>query len=282
MSISYPRPYSKCSASLPSDGAQRAADSRNALSVGDRIRLKINETLVHSLNRRPMRSDPSRGLVSFTFDDFPTSAYRTGGAILERYGVRGTYYAALSLLGAECEGHRMMSSDDIADLISHGHELGCHSYSHISCPGLDRRQLEIELRRNSRELEKIAKDTKLANFSYPFGDISLPAKRTVSSHFETCRGRRSGLNVGTMDLAALNSESLYTRCDPIERALSAISRTAEQRGWLIFCAHDVTDDPSPYGCTPGHLETAVKAAVDSGSEVVTIADAYSRLTHAIY
>src|SRR5215469_15892880 len=41
------------------------------------------------------------GVVSFTFDDFPKSALATGGAILERYRARGTYYASLKLAGAE-------------------------------------------------------------------------------------------------------------------------------------------------------------------------------------
>ena len=39
-----------------------------------------------------------RPLISFTFDDFPRSAIHTGGAILNRFGVAGTYYAAFGLV----------------------------------------------------------------------------------------------------------------------------------------------------------------------------------------
>ncbi len=38
-------------------------------------------------------------LVSFTFDDVPASAYVNGAAILERYGMRGTFYIAAGIGG---------------------------------------------------------------------------------------------------------------------------------------------------------------------------------------
>ena len=47
---------------------------------------------------RPRSTWPG-GVVSFTFDDFPRSAWSNGGAVLEEYDVRGTYYAAMGLAG---------------------------------------------------------------------------------------------------------------------------------------------------------------------------------------
>src|SRR5205823_2244619 len=49
--------------------------------------------------RRPFVISPTRPLISFTFDDFPRSALLAGGAILNRFGVAGTYYVSLGLLG---------------------------------------------------------------------------------------------------------------------------------------------------------------------------------------
>ena len=48
--------------------------------------------------KRPFSICPQRPLISFTFDDFPQSALSNGGAILNRFGVAGTYYAALDLI----------------------------------------------------------------------------------------------------------------------------------------------------------------------------------------
>ena len=35
-------------------------------------------------------------------------------------------------------------------------------------------------------------------------------------------------------------------------------------GWLIFFSHDVSDDPSPYGCTPVMLEHALATLAAAG------------------
>lgn len=252
----------------------------SALSLRERARLKLTKLITQSLLRRPLDIAPPRGLVSFTFDDFPASAYSTGGAILRRHGAQGTYYAAFGLIGRKSEGLAMMATADIAALLDDGHELGCHTFSHISCRGLSRSRLERELDDNLAAFASASGQAAWSSFSYPFGDITLTAKKLARERFATCRGRQAGLNHGSIDLAALRSDSLYSRSDPVERSLKQIEEAARRRGWLIFCSHDVSPAPSPYGCTPEHLEAAVKAAVAAGCDVVTVGEAYRRLSQA--
>src|SRR5260370_938233 len=73
------------------------------------------------------------GVVSFTFDDFPKSALATGGAILERYGARGTFYASLKLAGAETILGPMFDEEDIRAAHHAGHEIACHTFTHLDC-----------------------------------------------------------------------------------------------------------------------------------------------------
>ncbi|MGF1607968.1 MAG: polysaccharide deacetylase family protein [Kiloniellales bacterium] len=247
------------------------------MSLANRARLKLQKRVVQMLLRRPLHIDPPRGLVSFTFDDFPASAYRTGGSILQRHGVRGTYYAAFGLLGGESEGLAMMTREDIAELLAHGHELGCHTFSHISARGLGRRQLARELDDNIAALTAATGLSSWNSFSYPFGDITLRAKRLAGSRFATCRSTMGGLNHGNVDLAALRSYPLSSRFDPVERTLAQIQEARQTRAWLIFFTHDVAERPSTYGCTPEHLEAAVSAAVAAGCDVVTVGEAARRL-----
>lgn len=248
-----------------------------SLSPFERMRLKVGRQMTQTLLRRPLSIELPRGLVSFTFDDFPASAYRIGGAILLRHSVRGTYYAAFGLLGSDSEGQTMMTQADVTALLAEGHELGCHTYSHISCRGLASYRLQRELNANLAALEEVNGQTSWDSFSYPFGDITLAAKRVVRDRFATCRGRRAGLNQNTIDLAALRSDSLYSRTDPVERTLEQIEEAARRRGWLIFCTHDVAAAPSSFGCTPEHLESAVAAAIQAGCDVVTVGEAALRL-----
>ena len=56
-----------------------------------------------SLYRRTMPLGNAGPIVSFTFDDFPRSAYSVGGAMLEKFGARGTYYVTAGLMNVSNE-----------------------------------------------------------------------------------------------------------------------------------------------------------------------------------
>jgi hypothetical protein len=49
------------------------------------------------------------------------------------------------------------------------------------------------------------------------------------------------------------------------------------RGWLIFATHDISSNPTQYGCTPGFFAEVVKCAIASGACVLPIADAVTQL-----
>jgi hypothetical protein len=57
-----------------------------------------------------------------------------------------------------------------------------------------------------------------------------------------------------------------------------ISRTVEQRGWLIFSTHDISDSPTRFGCSREFFEKTVRCAVKSGACVQTMSSALDALT----
>src|SRR5690349_7816873 len=56
-------------------------------------------------------------LISFSFDDFPQSAFFEAGAILGRYGLRGTYYASLGLMGKQSPTGPMFKAEDLKEVL---------------------------------------------------------------------------------------------------------------------------------------------------------------------
>src|SRR5438874_5730252 len=98
--------------------------------------------------RRPFVISPTRPLISFTFDDFPRSSLLAGGAILNRFGVAGTYYACLGLLGTEAPTGRLCVLDDLMRILAEGHELGCHTFSHCHSWETDTRMFEDAIIKN--------------------------------------------------------------------------------------------------------------------------------------
>jgi hypothetical protein len=91
---------------------------------------------------RPARFSWSAGVVSFK------SSIAVGGRILEGYGVRSTYYVSMNLAGTERIVGRMFDHEDVCAAHAAGHEIACHTYTHLDCcaspktidPRRDRRQ----------------------------------------------------------------------------------------------------------------------------------------------
>src|SRR4029077_14628151 len=91
--------------------------------------------------------------------------------------------------------------------------------------------------------------------------------------FETCRSIVPGVNSGSVDLQFLHAVPLIERQmdrDGIERAFDEAQAT---NGWLIFYGHDVTDRPSPYGCSPALLDYALETAARRKMPALTMAEA---------
>jgi hypothetical protein len=124
--------------------------------------------------------------------------------------------------------------------------------------------------------KSIASDIVLENFAYPYGSVSPARKREVRQHFRSCRGVNGGINVGSADLALLKAVPLDSRTD-LANVDRLIEETVRRKGWLIFFTHDVTANPTTFGCTPEALDHAVSAALAAGCTILTVRDALRRL-----
>jgi peptidoglycan/xylan/chitin deacetylase (PgdA/CDA1 family) len=211
--------------------------------------------------------------VSITFDDFPATAWETGGRILARHGVRGTYYLAGRFCDGEFEGKSMIAARALAAIAASGHEIGSHTFNHKRLPGLSEREILAEFDANEAFVKAILPAYDLATFAYPYGSVSLGAKRLASRRFAACRGVRPGINAGTVDLGLLAGVCLEDHVLRRRSVSAWIREAVALKGWLIFLTHEVSDTPSPYGVTPRLLEEVVRTAIDAGCEVLPVRDA---------
>src|SRR5207237_1150170 len=85
-------------------------------SLAARTQGRYQRSAARFLFRRPFPIDTQVPLISFTFDDFPRSALLTGGAILKRFGLLGTYYASFGLMGTKAPTGSIFLADDIGAL----------------------------------------------------------------------------------------------------------------------------------------------------------------------
>lgn len=212
-------------------------------------------------------------VVSFTFDDFPRSALTEGGRILRRHGWAGTYFTAGGFCGRTVDGLDYFDRDDLVQASEEGHEIACHTFGHLRLPQTRRPDIEEDLERNARFLGEVLPEHRLSSFAYPYGDLDLGRKAQLSARFPACRGIWPGINAGRMDFAQLKAVPLERRSLGELDIEAWLDRAEAGRGWLIFFTHDVSDDPSPYGCDRETFERVAAAVARRNVRVLPVKNA---------
>ena len=239
---------------------------------------KIKRQAARRLAKHALPIELDRPLVSFSFDDFPKSAAEAGADILESHGWRGTYFAGGGFAGGENHLGRMFEIGDLKRLHASGHEIACHTFSHIDIAQTPLSEVEAEIDRNRAFLDACGFETAFETFAFPYGEASPAAKTALSQRFRALRGVKPGINRGVADRALLTAVPLDGGEQGLKRALQWIEEAKRQPGWLIFYGHDVRETPSEWGCTPDFLKTVCKGVEDAGADVATIARALDRVT----
>lgn len=106
---------------------------------------------------------PARA-IALTFDDGYEDAYTAALPILQRYGMRATFYIVNSFVGQP--GY--MTWEQLALLRDAGMEIGAHSVSHLNLTTLDQASAADEIGRSKADLESRL-GVSVASFCYPAG-----------------------------------------------------------------------------------------------------------------
>ena len=227
--------------------------------------------------KNPLAMRLQQPLISFTFDDFPRSALLTGGCILKRFGLAGTYYVSLGLLGKHAPSGPVCLHQDLEALLEQGHELGCHTFNHFDSWETSTSVFMASIVENQRSLDKLFPGASFRTFSYPINPPRIWTKRRVAGHFACSRGGGQTLNVGTVDLNYLSAFFLEKSRDNPRAVKNLIDLNRRLQGWLILATHDVNKEPSPWGCTPEFFEDIVKYALNSGARILPVVEAREAL-----
>jgi peptidoglycan/xylan/chitin deacetylase (PgdA/CDA1 family) len=216
-------------------------------------------------------------MISFSFDDFPSSALRSGGGILEEHGVAGTFYTALGLMNTDGPVGRLFSEKDLHDVPARGHELGCHTFDHYDAWNTDPRTFESSVVRNRQALGRLLPGASFQTLSYPLSNPRPDTKHNMEKYFLGCRGCGQRPNSGAIDLGFLRAFFLEQSRGNIAAVKTRIDDNHRSKGWLIFATHDVVESPSRFGCTPKFFRDVVRYAVDSGATILPVAVALNRI-----
>lgn len=210
--------------------------------------------------RRPVPLRDTGPMISFTFDDFPCSALRYGTAILESRGGRGTFYISSLDTRPGMAACSAGLAEELHGLVAAGHELACHTATHLDCAMASDAELLADIGTNSALISAMLPGYELRNFAYPFGNASIRSRALLGRRFRSCRGIHEGINTGIIDLASLRACMLYGARANWTRFRRWIDRNADLGGWLIFITHDLSHTPTRFGTKLTLFEDLVRYA----------------------
>lgn len=204
--------------------------------------------------------EPYRAAVSLTFDDGLESHLRSAIPLLDRAGLRGTFY----LNPREAEGIWVDSLDRWQQAQSCGHEMGNHTVVHPCSLNVDLpwqqghnlidwtlEQVQADIFEAQRRLDAAFPGQKQNTFAYPCYESTVGRGRQrvsytpfVAEHFVAARHK------GEMQANLANDP---VRCDlhhlsswPVERQPGALmvglaEQAAQLARWAVFTFHGINE-----------------------------------------
>jgi peptidoglycan/xylan/chitin deacetylase (PgdA/CDA1 family) len=246
----------------------------DAYSADRSLKGKLRRRIARLQGRRAAPACPGP-MVSISFDDAPVSTATRGAEILEARGLKGTWFISMGLAGQDGPMGPNADAAELRALMDAGHEIGCHTFSHLDCGQAPAGVAVGDVERNRQALQALGAPEPVS-FAYPYGDVSAPAKAALGERFGLLRALHHGLVAEGSDLNQAPAVGIE---GPGGEATARhwLNRALARRAWLILYTHDVREDPSPFGCTPGALERLLGEAIAGGAQVVTVAEGCRRL-----
>ena len=247
----------------------------NIYSPSTSLPAKINRRLIPYRAKRNLSLKLDNPLISLTFDDCPKSVVDNALPLIEQEGWQATLYMSMGLCGTTNHLGLHMSESDVTAAHASGHEIADHTFSHIDVTTVSKDEFEKNVDKNQEKLNELGLPPS-KTFAYPYGQVSIDAKKIVEQKFKGARGITSQVHRGSVDLNQFNSNRLYSG-QTYKKLLDDIRSLRDNPDWLTIFTHDVRDTPSDFGCTPDQLKTVISAIKDIGADIMTAANAIKHL-----
>jgi peptidoglycan/xylan/chitin deacetylase (PgdA/CDA1 family) len=193
------------------------------------------------------RADTEVKVVALTYDDGPNPPYTNQLLdILDRYQVKATFFE----VGRNIEKH----PEIVPMIVTRGHELANHSYSHTDMMFKPREFLLSEIEKTDKLLQEVGVKQDSISFRPPFG------RRCVVLSYLLSQMQKKMI---MWDVNSLDYENTFTAEDIANRVIDNV------RSGSIVLMHDGGSDRSS---TIAATQIIVKALQSKGYEFKTVSE----------
>jgi peptidoglycan/xylan/chitin deacetylase (PgdA/CDA1 family) len=124
------------------------------------------------------------GLAAVTFDDALVGVHREALPILVDLEVPATLFPVTDRIGRRAEwwpgSDRVMTAAQLRETVELGIEIGAHTRTHVSLPGLSDSELRREVQGSRKALQDLL-GVPVEFFAYPFGHVDRAALEAVAA-----------------------------------------------------------------------------------------------------
>lgn len=254
-------------------GPERAesGDGSALLEVEERVRVPVQDeagSIAAEIEWRILTwPQGKRAAVSLTFDDGTLDQYEVALPLMERHGVRATYFLITGLRGTGVwrDGRRSRQLFDweaAKEIAARGHEIGSHGVSHRDLRRLfwreELNEIEQELQCSYMEIKKHIPPEYLPaggvlSFSWPYWRSTPELERLAEKYYLAARSGKGRLPLRfPSEPYSINSVRVMSSDSP-EKWRQKLNSVRKTGGWALFSLHGVDGghmDKSELGWQP--------------------------------
>lgn len=187
----------------PPYGVSRLSFEQQIAALVERFKIVRLCDLQETISTEP----EGMNIACITFDDGCQDNYEVALPILERYGIKATFFIVTGLLGQTIETstgeYDMMNVQQVRDLVSLGHEIGAHTVHHYKLTQVPLHIAWQEIEDSKTFLEDLL-GSPVCSFAYPKGDYNQAVQELVrQAQFQFAVTIREGLVDNQPDWLAL-------------------------------------------------------------------------------
>lgn len=217
----------------------------------------------------------NRALVSVTFDDGWTSQFSNALPILNKYGLKATFYI---ISGELTDQPDYMTGSQVNNLYLQGMEIGSHTVSHVDLTQATQASLVNQMSQSQTTLQNLI-GASVTSFAYPYGAYNANTIAVGKQYYQSQRSVNSGYNTkDNMDVTQLKIYEVDSDI-PNAQVEAWIRGAIDQNAWLILVYHEVgmSIGGDKYHVSTSNLDAQMNYLKNSGVQVVTVNQALNEL-----
>ena len=219
----------------------------------------------------------NKAAYSLSFDDGFSSHYEYVAPVLEKNGLKGTFYLVTNFL--ESDSNKAASGKygywhQFKKMALKGHEMGSHSATHPRLTDLSDGNaqnpgtLQYELTNPIAVIEAKIPHKKVLTFAYPYVDFNQHVQNETAIRYLSARGLGGGVSPAKPNFMDLQGHIImYTATRSIESDLAKVKElenkiektTIAQGGWSVYLAHEVLPFRQAAGATDSYHPVSIES-----------------------